>query len=365
VIKMRWQVVDAAAAGAVLVACGSGAQEAGRPAWWHWVVLCAVAGPVAVRGRWALPAAVVTLAASGAALAAGVMPAYASPALAAAVALTQYSVAANVPPWRSVPALAIGLGTAAGLGLLWPTAPLVAAPSVALPWLVGWLVRHRRHLAERVAEELAARAVAEERLRIARDMHDTVAHSLSMIAMKASVARHVAAVRPEESTAALDVIETASREALVEMRRAVGLLRADQDSTTPTGSDEDLRALAHRTEEAGVQVTMTLVSETTPPADVRLVVYRLVQEALTNVVRHAQATRCTASVEFGAEVVTVRVADNGIAGAALSGTGYGLRGMRERVEAYDGSLRAAPQTAGGFAVVASIPYRASGQNGQS
>jgi signal transduction histidine kinase len=363
VIRTRGRVVDVAAAVAVLAVCGFAAQEAGQPAWWQWVMVCAVAGPVGVRRRWRLPAAVVTLGACGAVLADGVVPAYASPGLCAAVALTQYPVGARLPPSRSVPALAAGLAGAAALGLLWPAAPLVAAPAVAVPWLVGWLVRHRRDLAEQVFEERTARAVTEERLRIARDMHDTVAHSLSMIAMKASVARHVAAVRPEESMTALEVIETASREALVEMRRAVGLLRGDQDPTTPSGDDEDLRTLAYRAEQSGVRVRMTLAGETPPPG-VRLVVYRIVQEALTNVVRHAQATGCTVSVEAGTESVTVRVVDNGTAAVATDGTGHGLRGMRERVTVYGGSLQAGPQAGGGFAVTARIPYRTPGPDGQ-
>lgn len=359
----RGQAVDAAAAVAVLAVCGYAAQEAGSPAWWQWVMVCAVAGPVAVRGRWPATAAVVTVAASGAVLAAGVIPAYASPGLCAAVALTQYRVAVGTPPSRSVPALAAGLGGAAALGLLWPAAPLVAMPAVAVPWLAGLLIRQRRLRAERAAGERTARAVTDERLRIARDMHDTVAHSLSMIAMKASVARHVAAVRPEESQKALEVIETASREALVEMRRAVGLLRAEHDPATPSGSDDDLRTLADRAEEAGVRVELTLSGEATPPAGVRLVVYRIVQEALTNVVRHAKAAGCEVCVESGAEAVTVRVVDDG-AEVAPGEDGHGLRGMRERVAAYGGSLLAGPQPGAGFAVTARIPYRAPGRDGR-
>jgi len=363
---MRWQVVDAAAAVAVLAVCAFAAQEAGRPSWWQWMMVGAVAVPVAIRDRWALPSGLAALTASAAVLASGVIPPYAAPILIVAVALSQYSVAAGLPPSRSVLVLAAGLAGAVALAVLWPSAPLVAAPAVAVPWLVGWLVRHRRRLTERIADERTARAVTEERLRIARDMHDTVAHNLSMIAMKASVARHVAAVRPEESVTALEVIETASREALVEMRRAVGLLRADQDPAMPSGSDEDLRTLAERAQQTGIQVELTLVGETTPPAGARLVVYRIVQEALTNVIRHAKATRCTVSVEASKEAVIVQVVDDGTATvAAPDGTGYGLRGMRERITAYGGSLQAGPRPAGGFALAARMPYRQSGEDEQS
>lgn len=351
VVRKRWQLVDAAAAVAVLAACAVAAQETGPPSAWQWLLLGAVATPVAVRSWWPLPAALVTVAASAAALALGVIAPFAAPALCAAVALTFFSAAVRLPPSRSIPLLAIGLGGSAAFVLLWPL-----APAVAFPWLVGWLVRRRRLLAARIADERTARAVTEERLRIARDMHDTVAHSLSMIAMKASVARHVAAVRPEEGMAALEVIETAGREALVEMRRAVGLLRADQDPTVPTGSDEDLRALADRAGQTGVRVELNLAAAQTPPPGVRLVVYRIVQEALTNVIRHARATGCTVTVEGGDGAVTVRVVDDGASATAPSGSGHGLRGMRERVAAYGGSVQAAPLPAGGFSVTAFIPY---------
>jgi signal transduction histidine kinase len=365
VIQRRWRVGDAAAAVAILALCGVAAQEVGGLSWWQWAIVCPVALPIAVRSRWPLPAGLVVLLGSAAALAGGVIPPYAAPVLCAAVALTQYSVAVSLPLSRSVPVLAAGIGGGAALALLWPEAPLTALPAVTAPWLVGWMVRHRRHLAERLADERTARAVTEERLRIARDMHDTVAHSLSMIAMKASVARHVAAARPEEALTTLEIIETAGREALGEMRRAVGLLREDDDPTMPTGSDEDLRALAARATQTGLEVETNLVTVATPPDAVRLVVYRIVQEALTNVIRHAKATHCTVSVEAGQAAVTVRVTDNGTATAAPpGGTGYGLRGMRERVSAYGGSLQAGPRPAGGFAVDALVPYQSSGKDAQ-
>ena len=399
--------VDAGLAVAVLAACGVAAHEAGPPARWQWMLVAAVAAPVAVRRRLPWPAAVVVLAASGALLATGAVAPHAAPGLAAAVALTQFPVAADLPPSRSVPALAAGIAGGAALGVLWPSAPLIAVPLIAVPWVAGVFARHRRHLAEQIVEERTARAVAEERLRIARDMHDTVAHSLSMIAMKASVARHVADVRPEEGPAALEVIETAGREALLEMRRALGLLRAGPDPATPSGGETDLRALAHRVEQAGVPVTMTLTGGHEPPPGVRLVVFRIVQEALTNVVRHAPAGRCTVSVDTGPAAVTVHVADTGPAavtvrvtdavhvadtGAArLSGDklqgmvpdddaaarlssaappgepapGHGLQGMRERVAAYHGTLLAGPREEGGFAVTAHIPYHEPVTTGRS
>jgi signal transduction histidine kinase len=349
VIRTRGLAADAAAAVAVLAACAIAAQDTGPPAWWQWALVCAAAGPVAVRRRWTLTAAVVTLAASGAVLAYTVIEPHAAPGLGAAVALTQYSVAARLPLSRSLPELGAAAAGAAALGLLWPAAPLVAGLTVAAPWLAGRLVRHRRHLAEQMFQERTARAVTEERLRIARDMHDTVAHSLSMIAMKASVARHVADVRPEESGTALEIIETASREALVEMRRTVGLLRSDDD--------HDLRALTGRAAQAGIRVETKIQGEDQLPAGVRLSVFRIVQESLTNVIRHAQATHCTVEVDASADSVTVRIVDDGSGTPASGEAGHGLRGMRERAAGHGGSLRAGPRDGGGFAVTATIPYR--------
>ncbi|MCU7726146.1 sensor histidine kinase [Actinoplanes sp. KI2] len=358
-VRLRRQTLDVAAAVVVAAVCGVAAQEAGRSFWW--LAAAGVAAPVAVRSRLPLVAATAALAAATAVLAGGVVPPFAAPILCAVVALTVYPVASALPLSRSGPLLGLGLVAAAALFPRWPAAPLVAMPAVAVPWLMGRLVRQRRQFAERIADERTARAVAQERLRIARDIHDTVAHSLSMIVMKAGVARHVSAVRPEESATALAVIETAGRDALVEMRRALGLLRADDDPATPTGSEGDLRALAEHAEQVGVRVELALVDHAALPDGVRLAVYRIVQEALTNVIRHARAGRCTVTIEAGPEAVTVEIRDDGTAATAGPGeTGYGLRGMRERVIAYGGSLRAGPATAGGFAVDARVPYRPPG-----
>jgi hypothetical protein len=176
VIRTRGLAADAAAAVAVLAACAMAAHETGPTPWWHWVLVCAVAGPVAVRRRWTLAAAVVTLTASGAVLVCDVIEPYAAPGLCAAVALTQYSVAAGLPLPRSLPEAAAAAAGAAALGLLWPIAPLVAGLTVAVAWLAGRLVRHRRHLAEQMFQERTARAVTEERLRIARDMQALEEH---------------------------------------------------------------------------------------------------------------------------------------------------------------------------------------------
>ena len=359
--------MDTAAAAVLLLLCAWAAGETGPLAWWHWLLVVAVAVPVAVRGRWPLAAAAAMAGSAAALLVSGTIPVYAGAVLCAAAALPLYSVGEAVRRSWSVPALAAGIVTAGALGFWEPGTPLVALPAVAVPWAIGRLVRHRRRLAERLATERAERAVADERLRIARDMHDSVAHHLSMITMKASVARHVVSVRPEEATSALAVIEESGREALVEIRRAVGLLR-DGDP----GGEDQLRTLIGRVAQTGLAIE--LVADAFP-AEMRPVVHRIVQESLTNVIRHARdATRCTVTITAAPAHLEVRVVDDGVAaslsdgswhgpaGAAggvrtgpADGSGHGLRGMRERVAAVGGRLDAGPAAGGGFAVIAHLP----------
>jgi signal transduction histidine kinase len=333
---VRGRLVDAAVAVAVAVACVAAAAEGAPPAWWPWVLVTAVAGPVAVRRYRPSAAALTVQVAATVLLVTGAIAPYAAPGLFAAVALTQYTVGTRAA--RPVLALVAGAAVAAI-----PAVRIPAVAVVAIAWLAGAFVRHRRQ----VAGERTARAVTEERLRIAREVHDTVAHSLTVIAMKASVARHVAAVRPEESAAALEVIETTGREALAEMRRAVGLLR--------NGPESDFRALAGPAADAGVDVTMTLDGVEALPGGVRRDTYRIVQEALTNMARHARATTGTVRVAAVAGQVTVEVADDGRGGAA-GPDGHGLRGMRERAAVRGGSVTAGPRPGGGFTVTAVLPY---------
>ncbi|GIL27995.1 sensor histidine kinase [Actinocatenispora comari] len=364
----RWLVADAAAALLVVAVSGFAMVDlgAGGGAWLPLAVL--VGAPVAVRRRWPLPAAGVALAAALFAVRSGAIPTVAAPAPYAAVALTQYLVGVRV----SRPAAAVTIVVAAVAAVLvighGSGSAVLIATMVCAPWALGRYVGYRRARAERAGTELAEHAVAEDRLRIARDMHDVIGHDLSLIAVKASVARHVALARPQESQDALAVIETASREALTELRRVLGLLREGADTVAPAGTEEELRELADRARQAGVELTVTLRRPELPPDGVRLTVYRIVQEALTNVVRHAGPTRCRLAVVADATAVTVEISDEGRRGApprdAVRGAGHGLRGMRERVAAYDGTLVAAAHPAGGFRVAARIPYPAVGEDGR-
>jgi signal transduction histidine kinase len=232
-----------------------------------------------------------------------------------------------------------------------------------------------RELAARAAEleaartELARHAVAAERLRIARELHDAVAHSMSVIAMHAGVARLAIGTKPESEAAALDVIERSSREALAEMRRLVTVLRydnADSAERGPAPGVSQLHALVAGVVDAGVTVDVQTEGNLDGvPAGVSLAAYRVVQEALTNVVRHAGSTKARLDVRAGDDSVAIRVEDDGPAAGwqqpAPSGGGHGTIGMRERLELYGGTLSAGPREGGGWSVEARLPYIAAGR----
>ncbi len=247
--------------------------------------------------------------------------------------------------------------------------------AVLVAWLAGENMRNRRAriaaLEERSArlererEERAAQAVAEERLRIARELHDVVAHSMSVIAVQSGVGNHVIDTQPEQARAALAAIETTSRAALAEMRRLLGVLRTEDDAVgglTPAPGLADLPDLVDQVSTAGVQTTLTVIGE--PGAigpGVDLSAYRIVQEALTNVIKHGGAS-AEVQVVYGPDGLHLQVSDRQAAGAAppvaapADGSGHGIIGMRERVAVYGGEFDARPLPGGGFRVTARLPY---------
>jgi signal transduction histidine kinase len=220
-------------------------------------------------------------------------------------------------------------------------------------WTTGRAIYTRREYAAKSAVQLANAAVGDERLRIARELHDIVAHSMSLIAVKAGIANHVADQRPEEARDALRIIEATSRGTLTEMRRMLGVLRSETADLTPAPGLSGLPELAEQARMAGVDVTMTS-PDTELPSGLEMSVYRIVQEALTNVVKHAGPVRCEVTVTANGKEVRIDVTDNGPGGP--TGSGHGLIGMRERVMMYDGSFTAGPRPEGGFAVSARMPY---------
>jgi signal transduction histidine kinase len=220
--------------------------------------------------------------------------------------------------------------------------------------------RERAAVLEAAREELARRAVTEERLRIARELHDVVAHSMSIIAVQSGVGAHVLDSQPEEARKALAAVEATSRQALIEMRRLLGVLRAEAEprgSLAPAPGLADVEALAAEVARAGVRVEVRIEGAPAElPAGLDLSAYRIVQEALTNVVRHAGPATARVAVGYAADRVTVEVVDDGRGGdPGRDHGGHGIAGMRERAELYGGTLEAGPGPGGGFRVAASLP----------
>ncbi|MGN9784449.1 sensor histidine kinase [Nonomuraea sp. ZG12] len=209
------------------------------------------------------------------------------------------------------------------------------------------------------ADTRAARA--EERSRIARELHDVVAHHVSVMTVQAAAARKVLAADPELAREALSAIESTGRTAMAEMRDIVGVLRADaRAELTPQPGMRDLPALVEQMREAGLITTLSVEGEAEPvPAGVDLAAYRLVQEGLTNSLRHAgTGARAVVTVRRGRDELEVRVEDDGL-GAAVSPRrpGHGLVGIRERVALYGGILTIGPKAGGGFKVRATFPLK--------
>ncbi|MGD7706176.1 sensor histidine kinase [Microlunatus sp. Y2014] len=209
--------------------------------------------------------------------------------------------------------------------------------------------------AERTREETARRRADEERLHIARELHDSLTHQISVITVQAGAAVHLARKRGEPAPDALLVIQAASREAGQELRATLEALRDDR-RTRPHGLDQ-LPNLVDRARATGLDTTLSIEGDRlTVPTAVDRTVYRIVQESLTNIDRHASATSASVRLVFGPDRLAVHVDDDGRAGSGgTTGTGVGLLGMRERVTALGGSLRAGPSHGGGFAVHAELP----------
>jgi signal transduction histidine kinase len=299
---------------------------------------------------------------------------------------------------------------------------------VIIVWTAGYTVRQRRRYAVRLQEEAASKAVAEERLRIARELHDVVAHSMSVIAVQAGYGQYVIDTQPADARSALGAIQVTSREALEEMRRMLGALRhaveADQQRGGPAEATAaeappadaagaplfpapglaDLDRLLSRTASAGVRVDVKRLGQQVDlPASIDLSAYRIIQEALTNVVKHAHTSSCQVLIGYGQDDLLVEITDNGAGLPALAGAGaramavaldrgslngmphngvprnagapdrggynaqgfgddpgggHGIIGMRERVSLLGGVFNAGPLPGYGFRVSARIPLRA-------
>jgi signal transduction histidine kinase len=380
-------LVDVAVAGALVCLVAYAPLDPPGPAypgpvWLVWLVAVAAGVPLLLRRRWSGPVLVWVVLVAAAATLLGVVGAGVLWVVHAPVAVASYTVA-NLTG-RTVPAvgaLVAGLGAAAAavpafyrihrpaqaggpaseVPLWWQVELGVVAVLLGAAWAVGRWVRYRRLARAEFARRSAREAVADERLRIARELHDVLGHSMSLIAVRATVAGRLADEDPAHAKAALSTIEQTSRAAMTEIRRVLGVLRpADDDGDAarePLPGCADLPALVDRLRGPDLEVDLDVSGAAGLPPGVDLAVFRVVQEALTNVVKHADAARCRITVRGRTEVVRVEVVDDGPTRPVprRPGGGHGLIGMRERVGAHGGSLTAGPRDGGGFRVVADIP----------
>ncbi|NUS11615.1 MAG: sensor histidine kinase [Streptomyces sp.] len=244
---------------------------------------------------------------------------------------------------------------------------------IALAWALGDSQRRERLHAEEMRARTAEQAVTSERLRIARELHDMVAHTIGVVALQAGAARLVVRTRPESAEQALGVIEGASRETLAGLRRMLGALHGADAADAGTGARSaeaqptglgDIDALVATARTAGVRVDVEWRGERRPlPPEIDLSVFRVIQESVTNVMKHSGTRQCRVSVDFRGDEVALAVVDSGNgrndgASAAGSGSGYGITGMRDRVELLHGDFSAGPRPEGGFRVAARVPLPA-------
>ncbi len=280
-----------------------------------------------------------------------------------------YAVAVTVPTRRAVglslATMAALMGASAAFDPLGATGGgfILIPGEVAAALFLGLWVAARRAYASRETEEQARRAVDAERLRIARELHDVVAHTMATINVQAGVAAHVIDQQPDQATAALEAIRQASKEGLRELRGILNVLRqADEhDPTTPAPRLAQLDALIDGTTRAGLPTTLTVHGRPqalSPTVD--LAAYRIVQESLTNALRYAGPTSATVALCYLQDHLTLEILDRGEGppdAEPIPGSGHGIPGMRERAHAAGGTLVAGPRSEGGFSVHARLPLR--------
>jgi signal transduction histidine kinase len=277
-------------------------------------------------------------------------------------------------PWRlqSIAGLAFVIGVAALVEFNAPEGKagdfIWDAITFTVAWVIGFAVgekyrevdeaKERADLAEREREERARRAVADERTRIARELHDVVGHSVSVMTVQASAVRRVLELDQEQVSEALQVVEQTGREALAEMRRMVGVLRHAEEAPAlaPQPSLGEIERLVQHARDRGLPVELSIEGEPVDlPTGIDLTAYRLVQEGLTNAIKHAHAQQAEVVIRYEDGHVELTVSDDGSGGGDGGGSGHGLVGMRERVTVYGGELEAGPRPEGGFRLRARLP----------
>jgi signal transduction histidine kinase len=374
----QWIAIDAAVSVAVLAVLVGVAVS--RQDHHHTLALLLVAPfaslPLAVRRLWPVPVFFVVLVAS---VAYGIFGPEVSTVTGATYAL--YTVAVQADRKWSLLALAaveaaiVVTGKQGGVGVSVSLATTrkgdtLNAAFTALVQLTVWIaadsIRRRRAYSADLRERTLHEALSEQRLRIARELHDIVAHAMSVVAVQAGVGSHLIATRPDEAAKSLSAIEATARAALSETRSLLSVMRDDEydlASRSPVPGLDNLHALVQRVADAGQPVTLRVEGQPRAlPQSLELSVYRVVQEALTNVVKHA-APPVTATVvirydDDGGVVAEVTDDGRGTGNRRGGGGGHGLAGMRERVSLLGGELSAGPRAGGGYRVVARLPAEA-------
>lgn len=320
--------------------------------------------PLLVRRRFPLPVLAVATAATLVEVAV-----YGSAIVPFAAAVAVYSVAANLDRRTS-----LIVSTTSGAALL-----LLAVArdgygdafvDIALPFGVAWVVGDslgtrraymselelRAERLEREQQAEAARAIAEEQARIARELHDVIAHNVSVMVVHAAAGRAAFNERPQRACEALETIESTGRSALGELRRLLGAVRDGDPDYEPQPGLSRLASLIDQVRGSGLEVLLHVEGTPTPlPAALELSAYRVVQEALTNTLKHAQASHVDVHLHYHANQLEIEVRDNGTGNGNAAGGGSGLIGMRERVAAVGGTLSTGAAPGGGYQVKASVP----------
>ena len=380
-LRRHPMLVDGVLAAALLVAGVGPAFVKGVPA--GIALGLGLTVPVVFRRKYPVGAFYTAIAAGGLQIALGVRPA----ATDAAILILLYTLAAYTPRRTSVWGLAVCLaGSAVGI-LRWvslvnhsllewltPGATLLAGPAL-LAWVLGDSMRYRRaHYAsledraarlERERDAQAQIAAAAERARIARELHDVVAHNVSVMVVQADGASYALGTDPDRAREALAAISATGRQALAEMRRLLGVLRREEEGGSsgraPQPGIGELGELLDQARSAGLPVSFTVAGEPRPvPSGAALAAYRIVQESLTNTRKHAgQVSSASVVLGYSPDSLVLTISDDGrgdLGGSAMPGApGHGLTGMRERVAMYGGSVTAGPRAGGGYEVVATLP----------
>jgi signal transduction histidine kinase len=372
--RRAWDILANAGLGvgfAVLLASSAVAiADSWGPTYWPFDVSAGLLAAIIALARRRHPSgtAVAALAVASAATviawAAG-LPHEPGPAMALALAVLVSSAVATVAGWPAGAIAVAGLAVVAGTWIVVPASSGASGVAVinTAGWVAGVATGLTRRLLDARRRAVADRVRRDERLAMARELHDVVAHHITGIVVAAQAAQLVARKRPEQIDESLHGIEAAGSEALAAMRRIVGLLREADDAAPAAPGPEQLSELIRRFDEQGPPVRLSLPDgEAVWPPEVTNTVYRVVQESLTNISRHAAAARSvTVNVSNGRRGVTVEVVDDSPPGSARHHRGgYGLVGMRERVETLGGTLRVGPRPGAGWSVVATLPVPAQG-----